>query len=87
MNEKKIQLITHFDDCLSQYFSLRKQDSVDFSPVSYPELSSLQQQLLKHFGTESVISIDTLLATCSLSYADLLQELTILELKHYIQSL
>ena len=85
MNEKKIQLITDFDACLGNYFSLRgEQGSWTLSSLSMADLTQQQVQIFQTIAEQGEMSLEQLMGK-GLSYQELLQELTFLELKKWIE--
>jgi hypothetical protein len=82
MNEQKIQLITDFDACLQKHF-LQK-GTVQIEKTS---LTDRQIELLQHLEKQGDSSLESLLAYTHLSYGELLQELTFLEIDKQIQEI
>ena len=82
MNEQKIQLITDFDACLQKHF-LQK-GTVQTEKTS---LTDRQIELLQHLEKQGDSSLENLLAYTHLSYGELLQELTFLEIDKQIQEI
>ncbi len=85
MNEKKIQLITDFDACLANYFPLRgKAIPCDSNSASKSELSEQQFQIFQTIAEQGEMSLEQLMGSW-FAYQELLQELTFLELKKWIE--
>lgn len=82
MNEQKIQLITNFDACLQKHFP--QKGTVQIEKTS---LTDRQIELLQHLEKQGDSSLENLLAYTHLSYGELLQELTFLEIDKQIQEI
>lgn len=83
MNEQKIQLITDFDACLQKHFP-QKGAVLQIEKTS---LTDRQIELLQHLEKQGDSSLESLLAYTHLSYGELLQELTFLEIDKQIQEI
>lgn len=85
MNEKKIQLITDFDACLANYFPLRGEENpCNSNSASKAELSEQQFQIFQTIAEQGEMSLEQLMGSW-FAYQELLQELTFLELKKWIE--
>lgn len=83
MNEQKIQLITDFDACLQKHFP-QKGAVLQIEKTS---LTDRQIELLQYLEKQGDSSLESLLAYTHLSYGELLQELTFLEIDKKIQEI
>lgn len=85
MNEKKIQLITDFDTCLSRYFSPHEENipwKLNWTPKA--NLSDEQLQIFQTIAEQWEISLEQLIGN-GFAYQELLKELTFLEMSKRIE--